>query len=116
MGVIALEGMVFYGHHGYYPEERSTGNRYSVDMEIDVDFSEAAEDDVLSGTVNYEEVYAIVAEVMQQETHLLEHLANKMARQVKIRFPNTQQIRVSVSKYNPPIKGICERARVTVSL
>ena len=60
MGKVSLEGMEFYARHGYYEEERVIGNKYSVDIVLDVDFSEAVSDDKLGGTVNYEKVYEIV--------------------------------------------------------
>lgn len=114
MGKVALEGMEFYARHGYYEEERKIGNKYSVDVELDVDFTEAAMDDKLEGTVNYERVYEVVAEVMNIDAQLLEHLAGKMIRQLKTEFPQVNQVKVKVSKYNPPIKGLCHRAVVTL--
>ena len=114
MGKVALEGMEFYARHGYYEEERKIGNKYSVDVELDVDFTDAAMDDKLEGTVNYERVYEVVAEVMNIDAQLLEHLAGKMIRQLKTEFPQVNQVKVKVSKYNPPIKGLCHRAVVTL--
>ncbi|MAE81988.1 MAG: dihydroneopterin aldolase [Flammeovirgaceae bacterium] len=114
MGKVALEGMEFYARHGYYEEERKIGNKYSVDVELDVDFTDAAMEDKLEGTVNYERVYEVVAEVMNIDAQLLEHLAGKMIRQLKSEFPQVNQVKVKVSKYNPPIKGLCHRAVVTL--
>ena len=114
MGKVALEGMEFYARHGYYEEERKIGNKYSVDVVLDVDFTDAAMDDKLEGTVNYERVYEVVAEVMMIDAQLLEHLAGKMIRQLKTEFPQVNQVEVKVSKYNPPIKGLCHRAVVTL--
>lgn len=114
MGKVALEGMEFYARHGYYEEERKIGNKYSVDVELDVDFTDAAMDDRLDGTVNYERVYEVVAEVMNIDAQLLEHLAGKMIRQLKSEFPQVSQVKVKVCKYNPPIKGLCHRAVVTL--
>lgn len=114
MGKVSLEGMEFYARHGYYEEERKIGNKYSVDVVLDVDFTDAAMDDKLDGTVNYERVYEVVAEVMMIDAQLLEHLAGKMIRQLKVEFPQVNQVEVKVSKYNPPIKGLCHRAVVTL--
>ncbi len=114
MGKVSLEGMEFYARHGYYEEERKIGNKYSVDVVLDVDFTDAAMDDKLGGTVNYERVYEVVAEVMMIDAQLLEHLAGKMIRQLKVEFPQVNQVEVKVSKYNPPIKGLCHRAVVTL--
>ena len=114
-GVVALEGMEFYARHGYYEEERIIGNKYSVDVFINVDFSQAADDDKLEGTINYERVYQIVAEVMSIDALLLEHLAGKMIKAIKREFSSAEKVRVKVSKHNPPIKGLCQRASVELS-
>ncbi len=112
MGRVSLEGMEFYARHGYYEEERKIGNKYSVDVHLEVNFDEAAEKDRLDGTVNYERVYDLVAEVMGMEAMLLEHLAGKLIKDLKKAFPKVQKVTVEVSKYNPPIKGLCHRAVV----
>lgn len=114
MGKVALEGMEFYARHGYYEEERIIGNKYRVDVTLDLDFTDAAAEDNLEGTVNYEKVYEIVAEVMSINAKLLEHLAGKMIAALKKNFPQIKEVEVKVSKYNPPIKGLCERATVTL--
>ncbi|RED92641.1 dihydroneopterin aldolase [Marinoscillum furvescens] len=115
MGLVSLEGMEFYARHGYYEEERKIGNKYSVDVHLELDFGEAALDDKLEGTVNYERVYELVAEVMSIDAMLLEHLAGKMIKQLKGAFPQVTRVEVKVSKYNPPIKGLCHRAVVTLA-
>lgn len=112
MGKVSLEGMEFYARHGYYEEERVIGNKYSVDVTLDVDVTEAALDDKLEGTVNYEKVYEIVQEVMSIDANLLEHLAGKMIKALKENFLEIKHVRVRVSKYNPPIKGLCHKATV----
>lgn len=114
MGQVSLEGMEFFAKHGYYEEERVIGNKYTVDVIIDIDFSEAAAEDKLEGTVNYEKVYEIVSEVMGNEAKLLEHLAGKMIKSIKSHFPSIKKVLVKVSKHNPPIKGLCEKATVSL--
>ena len=112
MGKVSLEGMEFYARHGYYEEERVIGNKYSVDVTLDVDFSEAASDDKLEGTVNYEKVYEIVQNVMSIDANLLEHLAGKMIKALRENFSEVKKVYVKISKYNPPIKGLCHRATI----
>lgn len=115
MGIVSLEGMEFYARHGYYAEERKIGNKYSVDVHLELDFSQAADTDHLEGTVNYEKVYELVAEVMSHDARLLEHLAGQMVNALLTHFPQVKKVTVEVSKYNPPIKGLCRRARVQLS-
>ena len=115
MGKISLEGMEFYARHGYYKEERIIGNKYSVDVTLDVDFTDAALADKLEGTVNYEKVYEIVREVMSIDARLLEHLAGRMIKALKQNFSKIRSVEVKISKYNPPIKGLCQKATVTLT-
>jgi len=112
MGKVSLKGMEFYARHGYYEEERVVGNKYSVDVTLDVDFSGAVADDKLEGTVNYEKVYRIVRDVMSIDTNLLEHLAGRMIKALRGGLPEISHAKVTISKYNPPIKGLCKRATV----
>lgn len=114
MGKVALKGMEFYARHGYYEEERVIGNKYSVDVTLELDFSSAALEDKLEGTVNYEKVYEIIQGVMSIDAKLLEHLAGKMIKALKENFSQVKTVEVKISKYNPPIKGLCERAEVTL--
>jgi dihydroneopterin aldolase len=114
MGTIALEGLEFFSYHGFYAEEQKIGNRYSVDVTITVDFEQAAKDDRLSETVNYEKVYATVAEVMQQSHKLLEHIAYHIIERIRVRYPQVETVEVGVSKFNPPVGGVAARARVTM--
>lgn len=114
LGVIALEGLEFFAYHGFYDEEQKIGNKYAVDILVYADFSEAAEQDRLKATVNYEELYQLTAAVMKRPARLLEHIAHNLINDIKKRFPGVESVEVSVSKFNPPIGGVCHRARITL--
>lgn len=114
MGIVSLEGMEFYARHGYYEEERKIGNKYSVDVHIYTDFQKAVEDDQLDGTVNYEKVYEIVTQAMSVEARLLEYLGGKIIKSLKEAFPGVGKVQVKISKHNPPIKGLCQKASITM--
>ena len=114
MGQIALEGMEFFAFHGYYDEEQKIGNKYGVDLYIDTDLHAAGSSDQLSETVNYEVLYRVVREEMMAPARLLEHLGHRVLDRVLEEFPYVQGVRVCVSKFNPPLGGICHRARITL--
>jgi 7,8-dihydroneopterin aldolase/epimerase/oxygenase len=115
MGTIALEGLEFFAYHGVSGEEQKIGNRYQIDIQIVTDFSEAAENDELRDTVDYADLYEIIAEVMKIKSRLLEHIAKLIISNVRERYPNIEKIEVTVSKFNPPIGGVCTRAKVTLA-
>ena len=111
---VALEGMEFFAFHGFYDEEQKIGNKYGVDLRVYVDLAAAAATDSLPRTINYEQLYAIVLAEMRLPARLLEHLGQRILDRVLHQFPHVAIVEVSVSKFNPPLGGICERARVTL--
>lgn len=113
-GKITLEGMEFFAHHGYYQEEQKIGNKFAVDIMIVTDLSDAAEHDVLEETINYETLYKIIRHVMSEPTKLLEHLGKRIIDTVFEEFHQVSSVKVKVSKYNPPVGGICQKASVSL--
>ena len=43
--LVRLNKMVFHGYHGYWEEERQVGQRFEVDVELEVDVAQAAHSD-----------------------------------------------------------------------
>lgn len=114
MGTITLEGLEFFAYHGFFDEEQRMGNKYSVDITVTTDLSEAARRDRLSATVDYGELYKITLGVMQRKARLLEHIALSIIEDIRRVYPDLETIEVSVSKFNPPIGGVCHRAKITM--
>jgi dihydroneopterin aldolase len=114
IGRIALEGLEFHAFHGVYPHERESGNFFEVDISVETDFSKAAATDELLGTVNYETLFKIVKDEMEQPSKLLETVAEKVANDVLEVFPNVISVEFRISKLNPPIGGKCRKATVSL--
>ncbi|MCP9770327.1 dihydroneopterin aldolase [Lacihabitans sp. LS3-19] len=112
MDQIALEGMEFFAYHGHFDEEQKIGNKYSIDVFLDTDLSTAATTDKLKDTINYGDIYAIVKLVMSKKHRLLEHVGHEIIDAIKLQFSGINKITVEVSKFNPPIGGVCHRAKV----
>lgn len=112
MTEISLEGIEFYAYHGYYKEEQEIGNKYSLDIKIIIDTTTA--NDELRDTIDYEKVYKIVKLEMEKKFKLLETIANNIIEEIYLKYPLIINAEVSVSKFNPPLGGICHRARVVV--
>jgi len=114
MGLIHLEGLEFFAYHGFYDEEQKVGNKYSVDIKIAADLSEARNSDKLHDTINYEELYRLTKEEMKVSSRLLEHIAERIIKRIAVRYPQIDQCEISISKFNPPVGGVCQRAKVTI--
>jgi len=115
MGRITLEGLEFFAFHGYYDEEQKIGNKYGVDITIETTLEKAHADDKLSETINYEELYKIILEEMNTPSRLLENIGGRIMNAVFESFSLVTFIEISISKFNPPIGGICKRAVVSLS-
>lgn len=114
MGLVSLEGLEFFAYHGYYDEEQKVGNKYSVDITVKADLKEAAQHDSLQETVNYEALYEVVKQEMQVRSRLLEHIGYNIIQTVFREFSSVKWVEISISKFNPPIGGVCKQARVTL--
>lgn len=114
LATLRLINAVFYAHHGVMVEEHRVGGRYEVDVSVDFDVSEAAQEDDLTKTVDYERVYEIVREQVTQRKHyLIERLAYLITEAVLDAFDRIEAIEVTVRKVNPPVGGPSDRAEVT---
>ncbi len=115
---IELSGLVVFGHHGYLEEERRLGQRFLVDLWVDVR-GDAPETDDIDDTVDYRRLAGLVREVFGgQERLLLEGLAGAVADGIVERFPAVSRARVRVRKpdvvLDPPVDFaalIVERVR-----
>ena len=105
MSRILLEGMEFYAYHGCFKEEQVIGNRFIVDLVIEVDTSDAEISDNLQDTVNYQAVYETVKAQMANKSHLLEHLGRLILDALDERFPEILHMKLKVSKMHPPLGG-----------
>jgi dihydroneopterin aldolase len=116
IGRIALEGLEFHAFHGVYPHERESGNFFEVDIAVETDFTLGAREDDLSGTVNYEILFRIVKEEMDQPSRLLETVAEKIVNSVFRTLPAVSAVDLKIAKLNPPIGGKCRSSSVSVSM
>lgn len=111
---IALEGIKLFARHGYYEEERVRGNEFTVDIKVIFPEKEKLNSDDLGRTLNYEQLYQIAEDVMKERALLLETVADKMLEKIFSRFDFVTEAFVSISKHNPPVRGGCERAKVSI--
>lgn len=115
---IELQSLVVFGHHGYLEEERRLGQRFLVDLWVDVDDDAASSDDI-EDTVDYRHLASLVREVFAgQERLLLEGLAGAVVDGILGRFAEVARARVRVRKpdvvLDPPVEHaavIVERVR-----
>lgn len=104
---VFLEGLRFYAFHGVNPEERTRGQRFTVDVRMAADLRAAGATDDLALTVNYSAVAKRVREIVEGEPRdLIESVAEEIAAAVLDGFPPVGSVRVTVRKPEVGLKGM----------
>jgi len=112
---IELIGLEFFAFHGVHAEEQKAGNNFIVNLTIEGDFERAVQHDVLEGTIDYEMLYAVIKDEMQIRSKLLEHVAGRILKRIIEGHPEIKEISIAIDKLNPPIEGVCEATRVSIT-
>ncbi|MBN1279255.1 MAG: dihydroneopterin aldolase [Chlorobiaceae bacterium] len=113
---VRLVNLVFYAHHGVLKEEHAVGAKYEVDAELVFDFTEAANLDDISKTIDYGLVYQKIKAVLTQKRFfLIEAVASEIVHELLSDFHVLQETTVKVRKRNPPLNGICDYAEACFS-
>ena len=115
MGIVDLENMEFFARHGCFEEERIIGNRFIVNLRMEVDVDKPAISDALSDALNYQQAYLLVKKEMEQPSNLLEHVANRIVNALYKEFSQLKKVTVKVSKMDPPVGGKVGSSSVTIT-
>ena len=113
---IYINDLRFHAFHGVMPQERLTGNDYSVDLRVGYDVSSAMLSDHVNDTVNYATLFEIVRQEMSVPSQLVERVAYRIADRISRRYPDVTRMDVRVTKLNPPLGADCHGAGVELHL
>lgn len=109
MDKIVMKDMGFYGFHGVLEEERSIGQKFFIDVELNLNLLKAGKSDSVFDTVNYGEVYDDVKYLAESARYnLIEALAENIADMILIKYPLVKEVFVRVKKPEAPVRGIFE--------
>jgi dihydroneopterin aldolase len=111
---IELIGIVVFGRHGYLEEERRLGQRFLVDLWVDVDET-ASGSDRIEDTLDYRGLSEHVRDVFSGPSILLlEAMAGTVADGIMERFAAAQRVRVRIRKPDVVLETPVEHAAVIV--
>lgn len=111
---IELHGIELHAFHGVLEHERREGQRFLVDVELDLSDTTAAGTDRIEDALDYRDVVATVVEVSDGRAyHLLEALAATLADTLVERFA-VAAARVRVRKPDVELARPVEHAAVRV--
>ncbi|MDG1278288.1 MAG: dihydroneopterin aldolase [Algoriphagus sp.] len=114
MGKVTLEGIEFHAYHGAYPEESILGNRFTLDLELTTDFSEAMKKDELKYTVDYAKLYQLIKARMEVKVKLLEHLGHLIVEDILKVYPDVKNIKITLKKHHPSLGGLVKFSAVQI--
>ena len=101
---ISLEKVRFFSPIGFYEEEQILGNEFFVTVSVSFPFKNPDSEDI-DNTINYEELYRILQEVMSPRRKLLESAAEDILNRLVEEYAHVNEIEVHIHKINPPFGG-----------
>ncbi|GGM36388.1 7,8-dihydroneopterin aldolase [Paraliobacillus quinghaiensis] len=115
MDKIYLDKMAFYGYHGLFPEENKLGQRFFVDVILELDLRKAGVSDQMEESINYGYVYQLTQEVVEGKSFkLIEAVAETIASRLLENFSQLKACRVKVNKPDAPIAGHIQAVAVEI--
>lgn len=114
MDRITVSGIEVFAHHGVLPHERELGQRFVIDVVLELDLAPAAASDDVTDTVHYGELAADVAALVAGEpVGLIETVAERVAARC-LADPRVTATEVTVHKPAAPLPVVAAEVAVTV--
>jgi len=115
MDKILMKNMSFYGYHGVMAEEKVLGQKFFIDVVLELDLLTAGKTDNVETTVSYADVFQVVKEHAEVKKYdLLEALAHNIASNVLSDFKLVHAVNVEVRKPEAPVHGVFDHFGVQI--
>lgn len=96
---IHLKGIECYCKLGVYDIERELGQCVHIDLELDLDLSNAGKSDNVSDTINYVDISNTVQEITKSKPyHLIEHLCQSICNGLFEKFSKLNAVQIHIFK------------------
>jgi dihydroneopterin aldolase len=115
-GEIEIAGLVLFARHGVNEAEEKLGQRFFLDLLLELDVADSVRSDRLADTVDYGEVVAIAeAAFRARRFYLIEAVAAHVASSILAHFPRATSVRVTVRKPSAPVPAVIDHVAATVT-
>ena len=112
MGLITVEGIRVFAHHGHLPEEAILGGHFIVNVWVEADTTEVEKTDDLNDIVDYVKIIEIAKQQMAIRSNMIEHPAKRIVDAI-LPLNKVQKVTVEVEKIQPPIDASFDKISVT---
>jgi dihydroneopterin aldolase/2-amino-4-hydroxy-6-hydroxymethyldihydropteridine diphosphokinase len=104
MDQLIIKDLVIFGHHGVYQEEKTLGQKFIIDLIIDLDLGEACETDNLEFALNYAQLSHELQTVFQRENYdLIERAAQVLCSYILEHYSAVNQVDLTLKKPWAPV-------------
>ena len=112
---IFINGLSLHAYHGVMAYEAKVGQTFTIDLDLDIDLSDAARSDKVMDTVSYDKVVTCTSDAFcAQRYRLIEAAASRVADAVLTAFPRVRSITVTIHKPHAPIAATFSDVGVTL--
>jgi len=113
---IFIKGLALHAYHGVMPHEGKVGQTFSLDLELDIDLSNAARSDRVADTVSYDKAVTCASEAFcAQRFRLIEAAAGQVADALLKTFPLVRTATVTIHKPHAPIAATFNDVGITLT-
>lgn len=112
---IRIKGLKVFAHHGVFEEETVNGQNFYVNCTMYTDTAPAGRKDDLTLSTHYGEVSLFIDKWMKENTcKLLETVAERLSREILLRYPLIHELDLEIEKPEAPIPLPFETVSVKV--
>jgi len=112
---IFMRGLALHAYHGIMPHEGKVGQTFSLDLELDIDLTDAARSDKVRDTASYDQVADCASKAFTgKRFKLIEAAAGAVADAVLAAYPRVNAITVTIHKPHAPIAATFSDVGITL--
>ena len=114
---IFIKNLHIYAYHGVRDHEKENGQNFYVSARLYTDLYTPGHSDDLKDTVNYSEVCGLIEKVFTARKYdLIERAAYTVAEAVLDEYPTVDEVNITISKPEAPVKQELEDISVDITL
>ena len=101
---IDIKDLRLYGYHGVFPEEKTLGQEFAIDLQCQIDLDPFLLDDDPRRILSYVDIVnQIKTTFCKEKFNLIEHLSALILTDLAI-FPQIKFAKIRLKKIHPPIE------------